>query len=408
MAAQVLREAVICEPLRTPVGRYGGALKDVTPAQLGATVLRGLLERTGLAGNAVDEVVLGQAYPTMDAPAIGRVVALDAGLPQTVAGLQLDRRCGSGLQAVLQAAMQVQTGVSDVVLAGGTESMSSAPFYSSAMRWGVRGDGVQLHDSLARGRVTAGGQHYPVPGGMLETAENLRREYRIGRAEQDELAQRSHERAVAAQTEGRFAEELVPVTVPSRKGDVVVDADEHPRADTTVAKLEQLRPILGRDDPDATVTAGNASGQNDGAAVCLVTTPERADELGLRPLARVVSWAVAGVPARTMGIGPVPASAAALDRAGLHLADIDLVELNEAFAAQVLACTREWKFGEGDFDRLNVNGSGISLGHPVGATGARILATLLREMHRRDTRFGLETMCIGGGQGLAAVFERVV
>jgi acetyl-CoA C-acetyltransferase len=407
MAGQVLREAVICAPLRTPVGRYGGALKDVTPAQLGATVLRGLLERTALAGNAVDEVVLGQAYPTMDAPAIGRVVALDAGLPQTVTGLQLDRRCGSGLQAVLQAAMQVQTGVSDVVLAGGTESMSSAPFYSSAMRWGVRGDGVQLHDSLARGRVTAGGQHHPVPGGMLATAENLRREYRIGRAEQDELAQRSHQRAVAAQTEGRFAEELVPVTVPSRKGDVVVDTDEHPRADTTVAKLEQLRPILGRDDPDATVTAGNASGQNDGAAICVVTTPERAGELGLRPLARVASWAVAGVPARTMGIGPVPATAAALDRAGLHLADIDLVELNEAFAAQVLACTREWKFVEGDFDRLNVNGSGISLGHPVGATGARILATLLREMHRRDARFGLETMCIGGGQGLAAIFERV-
>jgi acetyl-CoA C-acetyltransferase len=407
MSGTTARAAVICAPLRTPVGRYGGALKDVSAAQLGETVLRALLERTGLPADAVDEVVLGHAYPTMDAPAIGRVVALDAGLPETVPGQQLDRRCGSGLQAVLQAAMQVQTGVSDVVLAGGTESMSNAPFYSTSMRWGVRGDGVQLHDALARGRVTAGGRNHPVPGGMLETAENLRREYSIGRDEQDELAERSHQRAVAAQAGGRFDEELVPVPVPARKGDVVVDTDEHPRADTTIEKLAKLRPVLGRDDPEATVTAGNASGQNDGAAICVVTTQERAAELGLVPLARLVSWAVAGVPARTMGIGPVPATATALDRAGLDLARMDLIELNEAFAAQVLACTREWKFTDGDFDRLNVNGSGISLGHPVGATGGRILATLLREMHRRDARYGLETMCIGGGQGLAAVFERL-
>jgi acetyl-CoA C-acetyltransferase len=407
MSGTTARAAVICAPLRTPVGRYGGALKDVSAAQLGETVLRALLERTGLPADAVDEVVLGHAYPTMDAPAIGRVVALDAGLPDAVPGQQLDRRCGSGLQAVLQAAMQVQTGVSDVVLAGGTESMSNAPFYSTSMRWGVRGDGVQLHDALARGRVTAGGRNHPVPGGMLETAENLRREYSIGRDEQDELAERSHQRAVAAQAGGRFDEELVPVTVPARKGDVVVETDEHPRADTTVEKLAKLRPVLGRDDPEATVTAGNASGQNDGAAICVVTTQERAAELGLVPLARLVSWAVAGVPARTMGIGPVPATATALDRAGLDLAQMDLIELNEAFAAQVLACTREWKFTDGDFDRLNVNGSGISLGHPVGATGGRILATLLREMRRRDARYGLETMCIGGGQGLAAVFERL-
>jgi acetyl-CoA C-acetyltransferase len=407
MSGTTARAAVICAPLRTPVGRYGGALKDVSAAQLGETVLRALLERTGLPADAVDEVVLGHAYPTMDAPAIGRVVALDAGLPDAVPGQQLDRRCGSGLQAVLQAAMQVQTGVSDVVLAGGTESMSNAPLYSTSMRWGVRGDGVQLHDALARGRVTAGGRNHPVPGGMLETAENLRREYSIGRDEQDELAERSHQRAVAAQAGGRFDEELVPVTVPARKGDVVVETDEHPRADTTVEKLAKLRPVLGRDDPEATVTAGNASGQNDGAAICVVTTQERAAELGLVPLARLVSWAVAGVPARTMGIGPVPATATALDRAGLDLAQMDLIELNEAFAAQVLACTREWKFTDGDFDRLNVNGSGISLGHPVGATGGRILATLLREMRRRDARYGLETMCIGGGQGLAAVFERL-
>ncbi len=404
-----MRDAVVCEPLRTPVGGFGGALRDVPAHELAATVIRGLLERTGLAPDAVDDVVLGHCYPTMDAPAIGRVAALDAGLPVTVTGLQLDRRCGSGLQAVLYAAMQVQTGASDVVLAGGAESMSGASFYSTSMRWGARGGapGVLLHDSLARGRVTAGGVNFPVPGGMLETAENLRREYGIPREEQDEYAVRSHQRAAAARDDGRSAEEIVPVVVKGRKGDVVVDTDEHIRADSSVEKLAALRPILGRDDPDATVTAGNASGQNDGAAICVVTHPARAAELGLRPLARLVSWGVGGVPPATMGIGPVPAVAKALDAAELTLAEIDLVELNEAFAAQVLACTREWGFTAADFERTNVNGSGISLGHPVGATGGRVLATLTREMARRDARYGLETMCIGGGQGLAAVFERV-
>jgi acetyl-CoA C-acetyltransferase len=295
-----------------------------------------------------------------------------------------------------------------VVLAGGAESMSGAPFYSTGMRWGVKGGpGVMLHDALARGRVTAGGINFPVPGGMLETAENLRREYGIPREEQDEFAVRSHRRAAAARDEGRFADEIVPVTVKGRKGDTVVDADEHIRPDSTAEKLAGLRPVLGRDDPEATVTAGNASGQNDGAAICVVTHPEKAAELGLRPLARLVSWGLAGVPPATMGIGPVPAVAKALDGAGLTLADMDLIELNEAFAAQVLACTREWKLVPEDFERLNVNGSGISLGHPVGATGGRILATLTREMQRREARYGLETMCIGGGQGLAAIFERV-
>ncbi|GAA0545228.1 acetyl-CoA C-acetyltransferase [Actinomadura livida] len=402
-----MREAVVCEPLRTPIGRFGGVLKSVPPVELAATVIRALVERAGLPGDAVDEVILGHCYPSADAPAIGRVAALDAGLPIEVGGTQLDRRCGSGLQAVLDAAMQVQLGVSDVVIAGGAESMSNAPFYTTQARWGVRGPSLELHDALARGRVTAGGAGHPVPGGMLETAENLRREYGIGREEQDELAVRSHQRAVAAQQSGVFDEEIVPVTIRSRKGDTVVDTDEHPRPGTTVEGLAKLRPVLGKSDDQATVTAGNASGQNDAAAACVVTTPERAAELGLRPLVRLVSWARAGVPPRTMGIGPVPATAKALDRAGLTLADIDLIELNEAFAAQVLAVTREWDLKDADWDRVNVHGSGISLGHPVGATGARILATLAREMHRREARYGLETMCIGGGQGLAAVFEKV-
>ena len=383
--------------------------RELSAAALGATVLRALVERGGLESSDVDDVLFGQCYPNGEAPAIGRIAALDAGLDVQTPGLQIDRRCGSGLQAVLYAAMQVQVGVSDLIIAGGAESMSQVEHYSTALRYGTGGGSVELHDRLVRARETAGGDLYPVPGGMIETAENLRREYSISRDEQDDLAVRSHQRAVAAQDSGRFGEEIVPVVVRDRKGnETTVSTDEHPRRDTDSEKLGRLRPVMGREDPDATVTAGNASGQNDAAAACIVTTPDRAEQLGLRPLGRVVSWAVAGVPPKTMGIGPVPSTAKALALAGLGMDDIDLVELNEAFAAQVLACTREWGFGEKDFDRLNVNGSGISLGHPVGATGARIMATLLRELDRRGDRFGVETMCIGGGQGLTAVFERVV
>ena len=396
------RDAVICQPLRTPVGRFGGVLRDVGAATLAATVIRELVDRTGLRGEDIDDVIMGQCYASGEAPAIGRVAALDAGLPIDVPGLQIDRRCGSGLQAVVYACMQVQTGAAELVLAGGADSMSQAEFYSTRPRWGVKGGAIKLEDRLERARVNAGGVNHPVAGGMLETAENVRRQYAIGRAEQDELALRSHERAVAAQDRGAFDEEIVPVAV--REG--VVELDEHPRADTTLEALGRLRAIMGASDPDATVTAGNSSGQNDGAAICVVTHPERAAELGLQPLARLVSWAVAGVPPETMGIGPVPSTQLALERAGLTLEQIDLIELNEAFASQVLAVLREWQLHDG-LERVNVNGSGISLGHPVGATGARILATLLHEMRRREARLGLETMCIGGGQGLAAVFERV-
>jgi acetyl-CoA C-acetyltransferase len=403
----VFREAVICEPIRTPVGRYGGAFRDVRAHELGAAVVRELIGRMNLEPGEVDDVLFAQCYPSMDAPALGRVVALDAGVPDTVGGLQLDRRCGSGLQAVIYASLQVASGASDVVIAGGAESMSNAPYFTHTGRWGIPDAGLQVADSLQRGRVTAGGKNHPVPGGMLETAENLRAEYDISRTEQDMFAVRSHQRAVAAQEGGLFKDEIVPVEVVGRKTTIVVDTDEHPRADTSMETLGRLRPILERNDPHATVTAGNASGQNDGASACVVTTPEKAAELGVRPLAKLVSWGVAGVAPRIMGIGPVPATAKALDQAGLTLADLDLIELNEAFAAQVLACTREWGFTETDFERFNVNGSGISLGHPVGATGGRILAGLLRELDRRDLRYGLETMCIGGGQGLAAIFERI-
>jgi acetyl-CoA C-acetyltransferase len=403
----VTREAVICEPVRTPIGRYGGMFKSRSAVDLGVTALEGLLARTGLAPEAVQDVILGHCYPNSEAPAIGRVVALDAGLPVTVPGMQVDRRCGSGLQAVIQACLQVATGGHDLVVAGGCESMSNVAFYSTDMRWGPPRNGVQLHDGLARGRTTAGGRHYPVAGGMLETAENLRRQYGISRQEQDELAVRSHQRAVAAQKDGVLASEIIPVIIPNRQGEELIDTDEHPRADTSVESLSKLKPVLLADDPEATVTAGNASGQNDAASMCVVTTAEKAAEYGLTPLVRLVSWGLAGTAPDIMGIGPVPATAAALAKAGLQLSDIDLIELNEAFAAQALAVTREWNFGSADFDRTNVHGSGISLGHPVGATGGRMLATLARELVRRQARYGLETMCIGGGQGLAAIFERV-
>ena len=401
------RAAVICEPVRTPIGRYGGMFKTLSVVDLAVAALTGLLDRTGVAPDAIDDVILGHCYPNPEAPALGRVVALDAGLPVSVCGMQVDRRCGSGLQAVINACLQVASGASDLVIAGGAESMSNVAFYSTDMRWGAGSGGVRIHDGLTRGRVTAGGRYYPVPGGMLETAENLRRQYNITRAEQDELAVRSHQRAVAAQGNGALAEEIIPVTVPTRAGEQVIDTDEHPRADTTLEALARLKPILVQEDPDATVTAGNASGQNDAASMCIVTTPEKAAELGLRPLVRLVSWGLAGVQPKIMGIGPVPATAAALGRAGLTLDDMDVIELNEAFAAQALAVMREWGFTEKDRRRINICGSGISLGHPVGATGGRMLATLARELHRRDARYGLETMCIGGGQGLAAVFERV-
>jgi acetyl-CoA C-acetyltransferase len=402
-----MRDAVICEPVRTPVGRQGGMFATITATELAATVISALVERTGIPPGEIDDVLFGQCYPNGEAPAIGRVAALDAGLPVTVSGWQIDRRCGSGLQAIIYAAMHVQTGVADAVLAGGVESMSQAEFYALGLRSGVKGESLVVHDRIARGRVTAGGKDYPVPGGMVETAENLRRKYHIPREEQDELAVSSHRRAIAAQQDGRFDDEIVPVTITDRKGvPTVIAKDEHPRPDTSMETLASLPPVMFKRDPTATVTAGNASGQNDGASACVVTTARKAAELGMAPYARLVSWGVAGVPPPTMGIGPVPATAKALAHAGLTFADLDLIELNEAFAAQVLACTRDWKFAEHDFGRMNVNGSGISLGHPVGATGGRILATLLREMRRRDARYGLETMCIGGGQGLAAVFER--
>jgi len=400
--------AVIVEAVRSAVGKRKGGLAGVHPADLSATVLSGLVERVGVEPGVVEDVIWGCVTQAGEQTGdIARTAALSAGFPETVNGVTIDRQCGSSQQALSFAVAVVEAGHHDVVIAGGAESMSNVVFYSTDMRWGGARGGVRVHDGLARGRTTAGGQHHPVPGGMLETAENLRREYGIVRAEQDELAVTSHRRAVAAQRSGVFAEEIIGVTVRSRSGEELVDTDEHPRADTSMESLGKLKPVLGKTDPEATVTAGNSSGQNDAASMCVVTTRDKAEQLGLTPLVRLVSWGVAGVKPNVMGIGPVPATDVALNKARLRLADIDLIELNEAFAAQALAVMAEWKFGAADRERTNVHGSGISLGHPVGATGGRMLATLARELNRRGARYGLETMCIGGGQGLAAIFERV-
>ena len=398
-----MRRVAIVSPVRTAVGNFGGTLRDVSAADLASTVIKETLDRSGVDPAKVDDVILGHGYPSGENPAIGRLAGLKAGLPIEVPGYQLDRRCSSGLQAILNASMLVQTENADVVIAGGVESMSGAEFYTNESRWGARYGSVTFHDRLARARVTISPDERfgPIPGGMVETAENLAREYEIARTEQDEYALRSHQRAVAAQTEGRFDREIVGVPVPQRRGDPVpFERDEGPRADTSMETLARLRPVMR----DGTVSAGNASSQNDAASVCLVVGEDKLEELGLTPMAFLRGWAVTGCHPATMGIGPVPAVNKVMGRIGLSLEDMDLIELNEAFAAQVLAVLREWKLPHED--NLNVNGSGISLGHPIAATGARILTTLLHEMERRNAQFGLETMCVGGGQGVAAVFER--
>lgn len=397
-----MRRAAIISPIRTAVGKYLGSLASIEAGNLGAIVIKALVERTGIDPERIDDVVFSQGYGNGEAPCIGRWSALAAGLPESIPGVQLDRRCGSGLQAVIDAAMRIQTGAADVVIAGGVESMSNVEYYSMDHRQGARAGSTTLHDRLTRGRVMSQPiERYGVISGMIETANNLARDYQISREECDEYAAMSHQRAAAAWDAGKFDDELVPVSVPQKRGDPIIFAkDEGIRADATPESLSQLRPI----EKDGVVTAGNASQQNDAAAACLVVAEDKLEEFGLEPMGWFHSWAAAGCEPSRMGIGPVPAVERLFARNGLSWDDIDLVELNEAFAPQVLACLKGW--GWDDRDRLNVNGSGISLGHPIGATGGRILANLLRELQRRDGRYGLETMCCGGGQGLAAIFER--
>ncbi|HDR9762386.1 TPA: acetyl-CoA C-acetyltransferase [Burkholderia cepacia ATCC 25416] len=400
-----MKRAAIVAPLRTPVGAFGGTLKGVPVEELGATVARAVVERTGLDPARIDDVVFAQSYASGETPCTGRWVALQAGFPIEVAGMQLDRRCGGGVQALATAAMMVQTGAADVVMAGGVESMSNVEFYTTDMRWGKRAGSVTMHDRLDRGRERSQPEsRFGRISGMIETAETLAREYGITREASDRFAARSHQRAAAAQQAGHFDAEIVPVAVPQRKGDALIVAqDEGVRGDTTPDSLAKLRTIM----KDGVVTAGNACQQNDAAAACLIVAEDKLDELGLTPIGWLVGWAAAGCDPARMGIGPVPAVQKVLARTGLTFGQMDLIELNEAFACQALACVKGWGSSMDALeDKLNVNGSGISLGHPVGATGGRIMTTLLHEMQRRQARYGLETMCIGGGQGIAMIVER--
>jgi acetyl-CoA C-acetyltransferase len=398
----MIRRAAIVAPVRTAIGAFGGGLRGVSVEDLGATVAKAVVARSGVDPALIEDVVFAQSYASSETPCVGRWVALQAGFPVSVPGMQLDRRCGGGLQAIATAAMMVQSGAADVVMAGGVESMSNIEYYTTSMRWGSRAGSVTLHDRLDRGRERSQPEsRFGKISGMIETAENLAREYQIGREEADAFSVRSHQRAAAAWAAGRFDDEVVPVMVPQRKGDPVAFArDEGIRADTTAQSLAALRPLM----KGGVVTAGNASQQNDAAAACLVVAEDKLAALGLQPMAFLHGWAAAGCEPGCMGIGPVPAVTKLFGKTGLSFDDMGLIELNEAFACQALSVLKGW--GWDDPDRLNVNGSGISLGHPIGATGVRIMVTLLHEMQRRQTRYGLETMCIGGGQGIAAVFER--
>ncbi|MGN6497550.1 MAG: acetyl-CoA C-acetyltransferase [Tsuneonella sp.] len=399
------RRAAIVSPLRTPVGKFLGTLAPLNAGQLGAVILKALIERSGIDPARVDDVVFSQGYGNAEAPAIGHWSWLAAGLPIEVPGYQLDRRCGSGVQAVVNAAMMIEAGYADVVVAGGCESMSNVEHYTTALRGGVKAGNVELWDRLTRGRLLSQPvERFGVITGMIETAENLAKDYDITREQSDAFAVRSHQNAARAWDEGKFDAQLVPVEVPQRKGGpLVFDHDEGYRADASMESLGKLRAL-----ENGVVTAGNASQQNDAAAACLVVAEDKLDELGLEPMLWFTGYAAAGCDPSRMGIGPVPAVERLFARSGLGWDDIGLVELNEALAPQVLAVLKGWGWSDDDSRReiLNVNGSGISLGHPIGATGGRILADMAYEMQRRGSSYGLETMCIGGGQGIAAVFER--
>lgn len=398
-----MQEAVILSAVRTPIGRYAGSLKDARPDDLAALVIAEAVRRANVDPASIEDVLLGCANQAgEDNRNVARMALLLAGLPVEVAGQTINRLCGSGLQAVNSAAQAIQVGAGDTFVAGGVESMTRAPFVLGKSD-SAFSRGMNLQDTTLGWRFInpklASMYH---PYSMGETAENVAERTKISRADQDAFALRSHQRAIAAQQSGRFKDEIVPVSIPQKKGETTIVAiDEQPRADTSLEKLAALKPAFRK---DGTVTAGNSSSINDGAAALVLVSLERAKALGLRPRARIVTTAVAGVDPAYMGLGPIPATRKALQRAGLSIQDIDLVELNEAFAVQSLRCMRELEIDE---EKLNVNGGAIALGHPLGCSGARLVVTLLHELERRGGRYGLATMCIGVGQGIATIIERI-
>jgi len=390
------REVVLVGACRTPIGTFGGTLKDMPAVQLGALVMKEALKRAGISGDQLDEVIFGCVLQAGQGQNVARQCAIHAGIPETVTSFTINKVCGSGLRAVSLAAQIIKAGDADIVLAGGTESMTNAPYLVPKARYGYRmGDG-KLIDEMVFGGLTDifNGYHMGI------TAENVNEMYGITREEQDEFGFKSQEKAFAAIESGRFKDEIVPVGIKTKKGEVVFDTDEHPRR-TTMEALAKLKPAFKK---DGSVTAGNASGINDGAAAVVVMSKEKADELGIKPMARVVSYASGGVDPKIMGVGPVPATKKALAKAGLTLDDIDLIEANEAFAAQSIAVARDMGWDK-TMDKVNVNGGAIALGHPIGASGCRILVTLLYEMQKRNAKRGLATLCIGGGQGTTLIVE---
>ena len=392
-----MREVWITSAVRTAVGDFGGGLKDVPPIDLGSTVVKAALERSGVSGEDVGHLAFGHVVPTESRDLyLSRVVALNAGLPQTTAAFNVNRLCGSGMQAIVSASQAILLGDTEMAVGGGVENMSRGGYLSDAMRSGARMGDTKLTDMMVAALTDPFGRMH-----MGVTAENVAKKYEITREQQDALAVESHRRAVLAVDEGRFADQIVPVVIKSRKGEVVFDKDEHPRRDVSMETLAKLRAVFVKE--NGTVTAGNASGINDGAAAVVLMSGEALKSSGSKPLARLVAYAHAGVDPEIMGIGPVPASQAALKRAGLTLEQMDVIEANEAFAAQACAVSKALGL---DPKKVNPNGSGISLGHPIGATGAIVTVKAIHELHRTGGRYALVTMCIGGGQGIAAIFER--
>lgn len=395
-----MNEAFIIDSVRTPVGRMGGSLRDVLVDFLAARVISEIVERTGIPKEAVDEVIMGQTKQSTDAPNMARLALLRAGLPIEVPGYTIHRQCGSGSQAVHNAAQQIMCGLSEMVIAGGAESMSTAPYYLRFARYGYGAGNGEIIDPNTESQPSAQPREVYGELTMGLTAENLAEQYRISREDQDEFALRSQELANEAIEKGRFVDQIVPYKVPQRKGSFVFERDEHPRH-TSLEKLSQLKPVFKK---NGTVTAGNSSGRNDGASALLITSKEAANRYGLKPKAKIIAQAAAGVSPEIMGIGPVPATRKALKAAGLTLDDIGLIELNEAFAAQALAVIKELGM---NLNKVNVNGGAIALGHPLGATGAVLLTKLLHEMERRGVKYGLATLCIGGGLGISTIIENV-
>jgi len=397
-----MKDAYIISPLRTPIGKFGGVLASLTAVDLAVKVIQSIVEKTGIDTSTLDDVIIAQSYSSSEAPCIGRYAALAAGLPIEVPGYTLDRRCGSGLQAIINAAMTIQSGNAEAIMVVGVESMSNIEYYSTNMRWGSRAGNVTFFDRLERGRERSQPiERFGAISGMPETADNLARDYNIGREECDAFALQSHQKAQQAWDTGKFKEEVIPLEVKSKKESKIIDFDEGIRANSTIESLAKLKTLL----PNGVTTAGNSSQQNDAAAGCLIVSKEYLEKHHLQPIAKITGWSAAGCDPSRMGIGPVAAVNKLLKKLDMSLKEIDLIEINEAFAAQALAVIKGLNIT--DTSHINVNGSGISLGHPIGATGLRIMTSLVHEMKRRNARYGLETMCIGGGQGLAALFEHV-